>query len=87
MRSQLIVCHTCRLSLNLDKNHFFPHRFELVGINVCPEGNRPVKSKHQLLETWPAPGLVRDVATFLGFVQFFFVLFLTLKFASPLFAW
>ncbi len=45
--------------------------FEYVGINVCPEVNRPAKSKHQLLETWPAPELVRDVAKFLGFVQFY----------------
>ena len=45
--------------------------FEFVGIDVCPEGNRPAKSKHQLLETWPAPELVRDVAKFLGFLQFY----------------
>jgi hypothetical protein len=71
MRCQLIVCHAYRLSLNLGKSHFFPRRFELVGINVCPEGNHPAKSKHQLLETWPAPELVRNVAKFLGFVQFY----------------
>ncbi len=60
-----------RLSLNLGKSHFFPRRFEFVGIDVCPQGNRPAKSKHQLLETWPASELVRDVAKFLGFVQFY----------------
>ena len=49
----------------------FPRRFEFVGIDVCPEGNRPAKSKHQLLERWPAPELVRDVAKFLGYVQFY----------------
>ena len=53
------------------QSHFFPRPFEFVGINVCPEGNCPAKSKHQLLETWPAPELVRDVAKFLGFVQFY----------------
>ena len=49
----------------------FPCCFEFVGIDVCHEGNCPAKSKHQLLETWPAPELVRDVAKFLGFVQFY----------------
>ena len=57
--------------LNLGKSHFFPCCFEFVGIDVCPEGNPPARSKHQLLETWPAPALVRDVAKFLGFVQFY----------------
>jgi hypothetical protein len=57
--------------LNLGKSHFFPRHFEFVGINVRHEGNRPAKSKHQLLETWPAPELVQDVAKFLGFVQFY----------------
>jgi hypothetical protein len=38
---------------------------------VCPEGNRPTQSKHQLLATWPQPELVRDVAKFIGFVQFY----------------
>ena len=71
MRCQLIVCRAYGFSLNLGKSHFFPRRFEFVGIDVCPEGNRPAKSKHQLLETWPAPELVRDVAKFLGFVQFY----------------
>ena len=71
MRCQLTVCRAYRLSLNLGKSHFFPRRFEFVGVDVCHEGNRPAKSKHQLLETWPAPELVRDVAKFLGFVQFY----------------
>jgi hypothetical protein len=71
MRCQLIVCRAYRLSLNLAKSHFFPRRFEFVGIDVCTEGNRPAKSKHQLLQSWPAPTLVRDVAKFLGFVQFY----------------
>ncbi len=54
--------------LNLGKSQFFPHHFEFVGIAVCPEGNRPTKSKHQLLKTWPAPELDHDVANLLGFV-------------------
>ncbi len=71
IRCQLKVCQAYRLSLNLGKSHFFPRRFEFVGINVCVDGNRPAKSKHGLLETWPAPELVQDVATFIGFAQFY----------------
>ena len=46
-------------------------RFEFVGNDVCPEGNRPAQSKHQLLESWPQPEIVRDVAKFIGFAQFY----------------
>jgi hypothetical protein len=73
MQCQLILCHAYCLSLNLGKSHFFPRCFEFVGVNVCPKGNCPAKSKQQLLETWPAPEpeLVWDVAKFLEFVQFY----------------
>ena len=71
IRCQLQVCQAYRLSLNLLKSHFFPRRFEFVGINVSPDGNRPAKSKHGLLTSWPAPEFVRDVAKFIGFAQFY----------------
>ncbi len=71
MQCQLIVCRAYNLSLKLGKSHFFPRCFEFVGIDMCSDGNCPVKSKHQLLETWPAPERVRNVAKFLGFVQFY----------------
>jgi hypothetical protein len=57
IRCQQKVCQAYRLSLNLCKSHFFPKRFEFVGIDVCVDGNRPAKSKHNLLMTWPAPSL------------------------------
>jgi hypothetical protein len=59
------------LSLSLRKSHIFPKRFEFVGIDVCSDGNRPAMSKHQLLEHWPQPEIVRDVAKIVGFAQFF----------------
>jgi hypothetical protein len=59
------------LSLNLLKSHFFPQQFEFVGIGVSPYENRPTKSKHGLLTSWPAPKFVRDVAKFIGFAQFY----------------
>ena len=38
---------------------------------MCPKGNRPAQSKHQLLTTWPQPELVCDKAKFIRFVQFY----------------
>jgi hypothetical protein len=67
MRCQLMVCQAYNLSLSLRKAKIFPARFEFVGVNVCSDGNRPARSKHVLLETWPEPSEVRDVANFIGF--------------------
>ncbi len=52
------------------KSHIFPKQFEFVGSNVCPEGNHPAMTKHQLLEHWPMPIIVCDIAKFVGFMQF-----------------
>ena len=71
MECQLRVCLAYRLLLSLKKSFIFPIRFEFVGNEVCPEGNRPAQSKHQLLESWPKPEIVRDVAKFIGFAQFY----------------
>jgi hypothetical protein len=71
MECQLIICQAYRLSLNLRKSFIFPPRFEFVGIDVCNDDNRPAKSKHDLLQTWPQPELVQDVAKFIGFAQFY----------------
>jgi len=71
MEFQLIVCQAYRLSLNLHKSFIFPPRFEFIGVDVCDDGNRPAKSKHTLIQTWPLPELVRDVAKFIGFAQFY----------------
>jgi hypothetical protein len=49
----------------------FPKHFEFVGNDVCPDGNRPAQSKHQLLQSWPSPEVVRNVAKFIGFAQFY----------------
>jgi hypothetical protein len=51
--------------------HIFPKQFEFVGIDVCPEGNRPAMSKHQLLQHWPLPYIVRNVAKFVGLMKFY----------------
>jgi hypothetical protein len=68
---QLCVAKAYHLTLSLKKSHFFPKHFEFVGINVSPDGNRPAMSKHELLKHWPPPTLVRDVASFVGFLQFY----------------
>jgi hypothetical protein len=58
MECQLRVCQSQNLSLSLRKSHIFPKRFEFVGIDVGPDGNRPAMSKHQLLKHWPTPDWV-----------------------------
>ncbi len=68
---QLHVCQSYRLSLCLHKSHIFPKQFEFVGIDVCSDGNLPAMSKHQLLEHWPQPEIIRDVAKVVGFTQFY----------------
>ena len=71
MECQLRICQAYRLSLSLKKSCIFSKRFEFVGIDVCPDGNRPAMSKHQLLVHWPLPEFVRDVAKIVGFAQFY----------------
>jgi hypothetical protein len=71
MECQLQICRPYRLSLSLKKSHFFPTRFEFVDINVSADGNRPAMSKHDLLRHWPIPEFVRDIASFVGFLQFY----------------
>jgi hypothetical protein len=71
MECQLRVCLSQNLLLSLKKSHIFPKRFEFVGVDVSPDGNCPVMSKHSLLHHWPAPELVRDIAKFMGFAQFY----------------
>jgi hypothetical protein len=71
MECQLRVCQAYRLSLSLRKSRIFSKRFEFVGIDVCSDRNRPAMSKHQLLEHWPQPEFVRDVAKIVGFAQFY----------------
>jgi hypothetical protein len=73
MECQLRICKAYRLSLSLKKSFIFPERFEFVGNDVSPDGNRPAQTKHQLLESWPHPTIVRDIAKFIGFVQFYSV--------------
>ncbi len=71
MECQLHVCQAYRLSLSLKKSFIFPKRFEFIGNDVSPDGNRPAQTKHQLLESWPHPTIVRDIAKFISFVQFY----------------
>ena len=73
MECQLRVCRAYRLSLSLKKSHIFPQHFEFFGNDVSPDGNRPAQTKHQLLESWLHPEIVRDIAKFIGFAQFYSV--------------
>ncbi len=40
---------------------------------MSPDGNRPAQTNHQLLESWPKPEIVWDIAKFIGFVQLYSV--------------
>jgi hypothetical protein len=71
MECQLRVCQAYQLSLSLCKSCIFSKQFEFVGIDVCPDGNRPAMSKHQLVEHWPQPVFIRDVAKIVGLAQFY----------------
>jgi hypothetical protein len=71
MECQLSIRLAYCLPLSLLKSHIFPKRFEFVGIDVCLDGNRPSMSKHQLLEPWPQPDFIRDVARIVGLAQFY----------------
>jgi hypothetical protein len=71
MECQLHICQAYQLSLSLRKSRIFSKHFELVGIDVCPDGNRPAMSKHQLIEHWPQPKFVRDLAKIVRFAQFY----------------
>ena len=65
------VCLRRRLSLNLRKCHLFTPRFEFVGHDIAEDGNHPASSKFDLLRRWPNPVTVRDVASLIGFCQFY----------------
>ena len=71
MECQFRVAMSQNLSLNLKKCHFFPKRVEFVGHDICHDGNRPAMSKFELIKAWPKPQIVRDVASFVGFGQFY----------------
>jgi hypothetical protein len=71
MECQLKVAQSQNLLLSLQKSFIFPKRVKFVGIDVCQDGNWPAMSKHQLLVHWPTPVIVRDVAKFVGFLQFY----------------
>ncbi len=57
--------------MSLKKSFIFPEQFKFVGNDVSPDGNWPAQTKHQLLESWPKPEIVRDIAEFIGFAQFY----------------
>lgn len=67
IESILKVC----CSLCLRKCMWFPRRVKFVGIDICLNGNHPAQSKHQLLQSWPQPTIVRNIASFVGFAIFY----------------
>jgi hypothetical protein len=68
---QLCVCQAYQLSLSLRKSCIFSKHFQFVGIDVYPDRNCPAMSKRQLLEHWPWPEFIQDVAKIVGIAQFY----------------
>ena len=71
LECQLQVCLSQNLSLSLKKCLFCPSRIEFVGVDVTDDGNCPAMSKHEFLRAFPAFNDVRDISSFLGFVNFY----------------
>ncbi len=71
MECQLCVAQSQNLLLSLKKSFIFSKCIEFVGVDVCADGNWPAQSKHNLLHHWKTPEVVRDVAKFVGFLQFY----------------
>ena len=44
---------------------------EFVSVDSCLDGNRPAISKSELYKHWPPFFVARDIASFLGFVNFY----------------
>ena len=71
LRCQLEVCRSHNLSLSLKKSLFLPSAIEFVGHDVCADGNRPAQSKKSLLQSWPPFVTIRDLHSFVGFLNFY----------------
>ena len=71
MGCQFQVYQSQNLSLSLHKCLFFPAPMEFVGVDSCLIGNRPAMSKSKLYKQWPPFVVARDIASFLGFMNFY----------------
>jgi hypothetical protein len=71
MECQSKIYQSQNLSFILKKSQIFPKRFKFVGIDVCPDGNRPAMSMHQVLHHWLLPVIICNVAKFVVFMQFY----------------
>jgi hypothetical protein len=50
---------------------FLSQMLQICGDRCLTGWHRPAMSKHQLLDYWPKPEFVWDVASFIGFVKFY----------------
>ena len=65
------VARSRNLSFKLKKCKFFPSMVTFVGVDVSVTGNTPAIDKKALLASWPSIDTCRDLAAFIGFVQFY----------------
>jgi hypothetical protein len=71
MECQLRIAQSQNLLLSMKKSFIFLKHIEFVGDDICADGNRPAQSTHNLFHHWKTPEVVRDVAKFVGFLQFY----------------
>jgi hypothetical protein len=71
MECQLQICKAYCLTLSLKKSCFFLKPFKFVRIDVLLDDNCLTMSKCQLLDHWPTPEFVCNVASFIDFIQLF----------------
>ena len=57
--------------LSVKKCILYKDKMKFVGHDVCDDGNRPAQSKRKLIENWPKFRIVRDLHSFMGFMNFF----------------
>ena len=55
----------------LKKCQFFKNRTTFLGHDITSEGVQINPNKVEAVQKWPVPKSIRDVQSFLGFVQFF----------------
>ena len=71
MECHLRIAQSQNVLLSLKKLFIFPKCIEFVCVDICSDGNRPAQSKHNLLHHLKTPAVVRNVAKFMGFLQFY----------------
>ena len=61
----------CGLKLNVKKCEFFQPRVQYLGFMVSHEGIEMVPKYVEKIQSWPLPGTIKDLKSFLGFCSYY----------------